>query len=108
MFSSNLSGQFKDDIWTLEIEGPLQESLTYHQYIYNFITQGDSIENEEVPGPLEEGQGSLNQSMIYMPSLRDGVMDPSRETQEKLNTQVGFLTTPCDVHILVCDVNLMG
>ncbi|XP_038050975.1 peroxisome biogenesis factor 1-like isoform X2 [Patiria miniata] len=60
---------------------------------------GDSIENEEVPGPMEGledpfyagiRQGA-EQQVIYMPTLRDGVVDPSRDTQEKINSQVAVI-----------------
>ncbi|XP_022107036.1 peroxisome biogenesis factor 1-like isoform X2 [Acanthaster planci] len=60
----------------------------------------DSIENEEVPGPMEgpldplyraSGQGADQPQVIYMPTLRDGVVDPSREMQENIQSQVAVI-----------------
>ncbi|XP_071798247.1 peroxisomal ATPase PEX1-like isoform X1 [Asterias amurensis] len=60
---------------------------------------GDSIENEEVPGPMEGLDDAFytstrqwgEQQVIYMPTLRDGVVDPSKDTQEKINSQIAVI-----------------
>lgn len=59
----------------------------------------DSIENEEVPGPMEGLDDPFypgtrqwgEQQVIYMPTLRDGVVDPSKDTQEKINSQIAVI-----------------
>ncbi|XP_033637496.1 peroxisome biogenesis factor 1-like isoform X2 [Asterias rubens] len=61
--------------------------------------ENDSIDNEEVPGPMEGLDDPFytstrqwgEQQVIYMPTLRDGVVDPSKDTQEKINSQIAVI-----------------
>ena len=64
-----------------------------------FFYLADSIDNEEVSGPMEGLDDPFytstrqwgEQQVIYMPTLRDGVVDPSKDTQEKINSQIAVI-----------------